>query len=130
MAFAPWDIIFGAADKVVDVLKGTGIIKTPEDQAKVKETISNIYIKEMQANTDFFKADQTAQDPAWAAGLRASVRPIVTYLFVLMYLYNKIAMMRGWSAVPFDAWDKGLLGTVVGFYFGSRVIEKMTGNDK
>jgi len=118
------------AGKAVGLLKDAGIVKSPEDEAKAQALISDIYIKELQAQTEFFKADQTAQDPAWVAGLRASVRPIITFMVVGLWFWNKMAFMYGKTQFKFDQWDMALLGTVITFYFGGRMFEKMKDKDR
>ena len=67
--------------------------------------------------------------------LRASIRPIITYVFFGLFVSVKIAaayvMLTGGQSVPqmLDAvWDgetMALFSTIMAFWFGSRVIEKM-----
>ena len=53
-------------------------------------------------------------------GLGASVRPIVTYLLVLLYIFTK-----GQPDVPYwSAEDQALFGAVLNFWFLGRVLDK------
>lgn len=70
--------------------------------------------------------------------LRASIRPVVTYIFFAMFVVIKISaayvMISNGADIPtmLDAvWDNetiALFGAIMGFWFGSRAIERMSGN--
>lgn len=67
--------------------------------------------------------------------LRASVRPVITYMFFLLFVSVKVAaaytMIQNGDSIPvmLDAvWDDesmALFATIMAFWFGSRVLEKM-----
>lgn len=69
--------------------------------------------------------------------LRASIRPVITYLFFLLFVAVKVAaaytMIVNGSSIPLmleAVWDMetmALFSTIIAFWFGSRVIEKMNG---
>ncbi len=55
----------------------------------------------------------------WVDALSGTVRPIVTYLLVLRYLYVVFAYNYAWTN-----FDSDLLAIVLGFWFGSRMLQK------
>ena len=58
----------------------------------------------------------------WRDAYRASVRPTITYALILNYFFHKF----GWIAPElWTTFDSVILSTALGFYFGSRGIEKM-----
>jgi tetrahydromethanopterin S-methyltransferase subunit E len=71
--------------------------------------------------------------------LRASVRPVITYLFVLLFSVVKLALLFQWiyrdhtpflTAVPM-LWDTdtmSIFAAVLSFWFGSRAMEHYRGN--
>ena len=70
----------------------------------------------------------------WIINLRASVRPVVTYLFVLLLIIVDIAsIMWAWSsgvafaeAIPmvFDADEMQILASIIAFWFGTQAFAK------
>lgn len=67
--------------------------------------------------------------------LRASIRPVITYVFFLLFIAVKIAaayvMIATGQSIPemlkavWDADTAALFGTIIAFWFGARVMEKM-----
>lgn len=67
--------------------------------------------------------------------LRASIRPVITYVFFALFIAVKIAaayvMISTGQSIPemlkavWDADTAALFGTIIAFWFGSRVMEKM-----
>lgn len=67
--------------------------------------------------------------------LRASIRPVITYVFFLLFIAVKIAaayvMISTGQSIPemlkavWDADTAALFGTIIAFWFGARVMEKM-----
>ena len=67
--------------------------------------------------------------------LRASIRPVITYVFFSLFIAVKVAaawvMISTGQSVPemlqavWDADTMALFGTIIAFWFGSRVMEKM-----
>ena len=70
----------------------------------------------------------------WIINLRASVRPVVTYLFVLLLIVVDIASIWwAWStgaafaeAIPmvFDADEMQILASIIAFWFGTQAFAK------
>ena len=66
----------------------------------------------------------------WIEGLRASVRPVVTYLFLLLFLSIKLisAWDLGWSFALDLLWDEEtqvLFAAIISFWFGSRAMHRL-----
>lgn len=67
--------------------------------------------------------------------LRASIRPVITYVFFIVFIAIKIAvineMLKGNASAELiikTVWDQdtmALFGTIIAFWFGSRILEKM-----
>ena len=67
--------------------------------------------------------------------LRSSIRPVITYVFFALFIAVKIAaayvMISTGQSIPemmkaiWDADTAALFGTIIAFWFGSRVMEKM-----
>lgn len=70
--------------------------------------------------------------------LRASIRPVITYVFFAMFVIIKISaayvMMSNGADIPTmlsAVWDEetiALFGAIMGFWFGSRTIERLSSN--
>jgi hypothetical protein len=70
----------------------------------------------------------------WVTNLRASVRPVVTYLFVFLLIVVDIASIWwAWStgaafaeAIPmvFDADEMQILASIIAFWFGTQAFSK------
>ena len=70
--------------------------------------------------------------------LRASIRPVITYIFFAMFVLIKASaayvMLRNGMEIPAmlsAIWDQetvALFGAIMGFWFGSRTIERLSGN--
>lgn len=70
--------------------------------------------------------------------VRASIRPVITYVLFFMFCAFKIAaayvMLKTGQDVPtmlHNVWDEqtvALFGAIMGFWFGSRTIERLSGN--
>ncbi len=84
-------------------------------------------------------AYQYASQPtgSWIDALRASVRPVITYAFFLLFTYVKVSSLSVLlnNGIPFDVavirlWDaetQGLFAAVISFWFGSRSLLKRRG---
>jgi hypothetical protein len=66
--------------------------------------------------------------PLAVDALAALVRPCITYAFFGLYVYLKIIIFDGGDEIAIaDIWsdeDRGIFGTVIGFWFGNRAINK------
>lgn len=70
----------------------------------------------------------------FSAGLAASVRPITTYLFFILFMATKVVIMMrvlqdggDWMVgvdLMFDAETQGLFAAIMSFWFGNRAVSK------
>jgi hypothetical protein len=77
------------------------------------------------------------KDTGAFAGLRKSVRPVITYLFFMLFALVKVSTL--WVAWHTDAsfhqavlvvWDsetQGIFAAIISFWFGSRALDKRVG---
>jgi len=78
--------------------------------------------------------DSTLSGNFFIESLRASVRPVITYLFFLMFVIIKgsaaYVMIQNGNDIPtmlqaiWDTETMAIFGSIMGFWFGSRAIEK------
>lgn len=78
--------------------------------------------KQEQALIDYF--GKLRELPRAVQILRASVRPVVTYIFTIAILVLVIKGKIEWSYVV------AIYGPIVGFWFGERAMLKSQGNKK
>jgi len=73
----------------------------------------------------------------FSAGLAASVRPIITYLFFTLFMATKVVIMvkvieqgGDWKdgvELMFDNETKALFAAIISFWFGNRAVSKYMG---
>jgi hypothetical protein len=129
------------------------IVRIFERKQEIKYELELTKVKldaaERQANLDFniemVRADSQLRQSAldhdksidggkFINALRASVRPVITYTFFLVFIAVKVAaayvMLTTGQSVPemlkavWDAETMALFSTIIAFWFGSRVMEK------
>lgn len=105
---------------------------------EVKETAeTNAQVEEIKALSDAYKAELDAAEKSFIGKLAASVRPVLTYAFFLLYAGVKIASLTlvmnptlPWQAsVSFTqaltmVWneeDVALFSAIMAFWFGGRL---------
>jgi len=79
-------------------------------------------------------------DIRWIEGLRASVRPVITYAFFGLYAVVKIAQYRmimadttigvDWTTAVEMIWnvdEVAIFATIISFWFGGRMMKKVLG---
>lgn len=79
--------------------------------------------------------DKSIDGGKYLNALRASIRPVITYVFFLLFVAVKVAaawvMLASGQSVPemlkavWDVETMSLFSTIIAFWFGSRVMEKM-----
>lgn len=79
--------------------------------------------------------DSTLDGGKFINALRASVRPVITYVFFLMFVVIKCSaayvMLNNGMDIPsmlasiWDEWTMAIFGSIMGFWFGARALEKM-----
>lgn len=107
--------------------------------ASLEAAKANITLEEIKADVSEGQSlrdhDKSIDGGKFLNALRASIRPVITYLFFFLFVAVKISaayvMLANGQSVPqmLDAvWDgetMALFATIMAFWFGSRVIEKM-----
>lgn len=108
-------------------------------QAATQEAQIQLNIEDAKADVEDAKSvrsyDSNIDGGRFINALRASIRPVITYTFFFMFVAVKVAaayvMLSTGQSVPEmlkAVWDPdtmALFGTIMAFWFGSRVMEKM-----
>ena len=103
------------------------------EEFKTEQVSMETYAQERTALYDHDKKLQEGASP-WVRNLSASVRPVVTYVFIFIILFVDIAGMV-WAIntgvdfekamnILYDDNDVQIFASRIGFWFGSRVWEK------
>ena len=116
-------------------------LKMLEAKAKYASALSELKLKELDVQADIgeaqniYKHDQGLDAGKFINALRGSVRPVISYLFVLTYIGIKIALIYAmivdqkidWTAAVQQAWgqtDAIIFSTIISFWFGNRAMSK------
>ena len=98
-----------------------------------------IKVLDKQAEIEETKALYQYANPSsgFAAGLSASVRPVITYLFFALFIAVKVVVMLkvlqdggDWQQGVTVLWDQetaGLMSAILAFWFGNRSVSKFIG---
>lgn len=109
-------------------------LEAAKENAKLELDTANV-----KADVDEGKSvrdhDSSLDGGKYINTLRASIRPVITYMFFLLFIAVKIAaayvMIKNGQSVPDmlkAVWDQdtmALFSTIIAFWFGARVLEKM-----
>ena len=113
-----------------------------EAKAQYAAQLSELKLKELDAEADIEETKSIyahdsalAQQGGWVVGLQASVRPVITYLFMGAFLAVKGALMYSlianqgidWTTaldVVWDAETQALFAAIMSFWFGNRAMGK------
>ena len=111
------------------------------DRARAGQAIDLAYAQgevalqtgQMSAYIEAIKSQGQLTGVKWIDGLSASVRPILTYWWMLVYTAYKglliyaycadWAGVRGFVGVLWSEWDAGILSMMIGFWFVDRAIK-------
>lgn len=104
------------------------------EAAKVNVTIENIKADSAEGQS-LRDHDKSLDGGKFINALRASIRPVITYIFFFLFVAVKAAaayvMINNGASIPemlravWDSETMALFATIMAFWFGSRVIEKM-----
>ena len=103
------------------------------EELKTEQVSMDTYTQERVA---LYKNDEASAEGAstWVINLRASVRPIITYIFVSIFLFADIAGL--WWAINtgvdfetamnivISTEEMAIISSIIGFWFGSRHWDK------
>ena len=117
-------------------------LKLLEAQAKHAEVLSKLKVEELDAQADVSEAENIykhaselakANKSSFVSALQASVRPVITYFFFVVFGLIKglavyVAIQEGDDAYQaiINSWDeesKILFSTIISFWFGQRGME-------
>ena len=112
-----------------------------EAKAKYASQLSELKLKELDAEADIqetksiYEHDRTIDASPFIDSLRGSVRPVITYLFFLMFICVKGVLMYAlisnqnldWTVAIEMAWDpetQAIFSAIIAFWFGNRAMSK------
>ena len=113
-----------------------------EAKAQYAQALSSLKLEELDAKAEIVETEKLyehdmalAAHGGWVVSLQASVRPVITYLFMLAFLAVKGGMvyslifMQGvdWTTaleVTWDAETQALFAAIMSFWFGNRAMSK------
>ena len=108
--------------------------KAALQQAQIQVDIENIKADSIEGQS-IRDHDKSLDGGVFINTLRASIRPVITYLFFFMFVAVKASaayvMIHAGSSVPdmlkavWDVETMSLFATILAFWFGSRALEKM-----
>ena len=116
-------------------------LKMLEAKAKYADQISKLKIEELDAEAEIaetkglYEHDRSIDAGGFINGLRGSVRPVITYMFFLMFASVKGTMIYAmisnqnidWTMAVDTAWDDetaAIFSAIVAFWFGNRAMSK------
>jgi hypothetical protein len=69
-------------DGIFETLKGSGVIRTPEDELKVQQALAQVDADKLRAYTEFIRATtpSSADTPRWINGFIAITRPAMVWV--------------------------------------------------
>jgi hypothetical protein len=138
--------IFGSViPSIVRIFERKQELKHEVELAKIKldtairAAESNLKLEEIKADVAEGQSirdhDSSVDGGKFINALRASIRPIITYLFFFLFVAVKVSaayvMLSNGQSVPEmlkAVWDQetmALFSTIMAFWFGSRFLEKM-----
>lgn len=108
-------------------------------QASAQEAQIQLSIEDAKADIEDAKSvrsyDSNVDGGKFINALKASIRPVITYVFFFLFVAVKVAaayaMLSTGQSVPamlqavWDADTMALFGTIMAFWFGARVLEKL-----
>lgn len=126
-----------AAD--IEELKVRAELQARGIDLNIKQIKAQVEVEEARANVEETKGlyahDATLKGGKFIDFMRASVRPVITYVFFILFVLIKvcalISLLKSGSSV-IDAlpklWDEetaGLFSAVIAFWFGNRAFDKI-----
>ena len=116
----------------IDLLEAQS--KFAVQQAQASLDIENVKADALEGQS-IYDHDKSIDGGKFINALRASIRPVITYLFFFLFVTVKIAaasvMINKGLSIPdmlSAVWDQptmALFSTIVAFWFGARTLEKM-----
>ncbi len=112
-----------------------------EAKAKYADQMSKLKIKELDSEAEIvetkglYEHDRSIDAGGFINGLRGSVRPVITYMFFIMFASVKGTMIYAmitnqnldWTVAIETAWDSdtaAVFSAIISFWFGNRAMSK------
>jgi hypothetical protein len=101
-------------------------------QIEAAKTNQNSRLEEVRINADIEESKYLYMHAAptrikWVDSVSALVRPLITYMFFMAYIYLKVTANKGVIAEIWTQEDQAIFCTVIGFWFGQRAFGKAKG---
>lgn len=102
------------------------------DQARATQQIDLVHAQQaaaeaaaqMQALADAVKSQGQMTGWKFIDGINQSVRPVLTYWWMVLFTMFKIQEIQSLGRVTWDEQDWGMLSMILGFWFVDRAIRK------
>lgn len=119
-------------DKEMALMDRKAELNLEQAKAQSQSTIKQMELKGESDSVVFAHRSADKYKPAqWVDNIRSLTRPILTFWFMSLYSFSKVAIFVGalrqgieWPSAGAMLWteyDLALLATVIGFWFGDRV---------
>ena len=113
-----------------------------EAKAKYAQALSSMKLEELDAKADIVETEKLyehdmalAAHGGWVVSLQASVRPVITYLFMGTFIAVEVGLVYSlitnqnvdWPTALESAFgdeEMGLLSCIISFWFGNRAMSK------
>jgi CHASE1-domain containing sensor protein len=105
--------------KVIDALKGFGIIPDKDTEIKVQAAVQDALKQAQDFYLQYFTAT-IGKDEPWYSPNKL-IRPITTFIALGFYIYART------HGIELQVEDKALIGGIIGFWFTGRTVEKLFG---
>lgn len=131
--------------QVLDFVKSKQEHKNKLEEMKLRGELQamgvslELQVLDKKAEIEETKAIYNYANPSsgFSAGLAASVRPVITYLFFALFMASKAVIMvkvmqdgGDWKEgveLMFDEESKALFAAIISFWFGNRAVSKYMG---
>jgi len=131
--------------QVLDFFKSKQEHKNKLEELKLRGDLQamgvnlELQVLDKKAEIEETKAIYNYANPSsgFSAGLAASVRPVITYMFFALFMATKAVIMikvmqdggdwMGGVELMFDEETKALFAAIISFWFGNRAVSKFMG---
>jgi hypothetical protein len=105
-----------------------------KEQAEIQLSVENVKA-DVEEGKSVRDHDSSIDGGKFINALRSSIRPVITYTFFILFVAIKVSaayvMIHAGASIPemlravWDTETMSLFSTIIAFWFGSRVLEKM-----
>jgi hypothetical protein len=123
-----WTALLGPLGKIIDKVLDSLLPEkmSEKEKAEAKLKVRNQLFEEMQADRGEMRdaramAIKELENDVWVVRLlRGLIRPVTGFTFVGFYVWSKVCIHFGYTAITLVDRDYIIIGTILGFYFGLR----------